>query len=125
MKVITDERCTTYHSAGHPERPQRISGTLELLRGQAELPIEWAEPLLVADETILRAHSNEFLTLVTNSRDDFDGDTPWHPDIAAHARRSVGGALQALAAARKGVMAFSLLRPPGHHTMRNRAMGFC
>jgi acetoin utilization deacetylase AcuC-like enzyme len=56
---------------------------------------------------------------------EFDGDTPAYPDIAAHARRSAGCALQALAAAKTGQTAFSLMRPPGHHAMPNRAMGFC
>jgi acetoin utilization deacetylase AcuC-like enzyme len=126
MKIITDERCTGYHRAGHPERPQRISRTAEKLRTQTDLPIVWAEPLAaVADEVILRAHTKEHLASVKAAAGDFDGDTPTHPNIFEHARRSVGGALQALAAARKGEMAFSLLRPPGHHATRDRAMGFC
>jgi acetoin utilization deacetylase AcuC-like enzyme len=126
MKIITDERCTGYHRAGHPERPQRISRTLEKLRGQTELPMVWAEPLAaVEDDIILRAHTKEHLARVKAAADDFDGDTPTHPNIFEHARRSVGGALQALAAARKGEMAFSLLRPPGHHATQARAMGFC
>ena len=126
MKIITDERCTGYHSAGHPERPQRISRTIEKLRGQTGLPIAWAEPLAeVPDEIILRAHSKEHLARVKAAAEDFDGDTPAHPDIFEHARRSIGGALQALASARKGDMSFSLSRPPGHHATRDRAMGFC
>jgi acetoin utilization deacetylase AcuC-like enzyme len=56
---------------------------------------------------------------------DFDADTPAYPDIADHARRSAGGALQTLAAAKAGQTAFSLLRPPGHHATAERAMGFC
>lgn len=126
MKIITDERCTGYHRPGHPERPQRISRTLEKLRAQKELPIDWVEPLAkVEDEIILRAHTKEHLARVKAAAEDFDGDTPTHPDIFGHALRSVGGALQALALARKGEMAFSLLRPPGHHATRDRAMGFC
>jgi acetoin utilization deacetylase AcuC-like enzyme len=126
MKIITDERCTGYHRAGHPERPQRISRTLEKLRAQTELPITWTEPLVaVEDEVILRAHSKAHLARVKTGAEDFDGDTPTHPNIFEHAHRAVGGALQALAVARKGEMAFSLLRPPGHHATRDQAMGFC
>jgi acetoin utilization deacetylase AcuC-like enzyme len=125
MKVITDERCLGYSSPGHPERPQRISGTLEHLRAQKDLALTWAEPLPVDDAAILRAHTREHLARVKAAADDFDGDTPTHPNIFEHAQRSIGGGLHALRAARQGEMSFSLLRPPGHHATRERAMGFC
>jgi len=125
MRIITDERCTDYSSPGHPERPARISRTVERLREQKELAIDWSAPAAVNDEAILRAHTKEHLARVKAAVEDFDGDTPRHPGIFEHAQRSIGGALSALAATRKGEVAFSLLRPPGHHATRERAMGFC
>lgn len=125
MKIITDERCTGYSSAGHPERPARVSRTVEMLREQKELAITWSTPAEVEDAMILRAHTKDHLARVKAAAVEFDGDTPAHPDIFGHAQRSIGGGLAALAAARKGEPAFSLLRPPGHHATRERAMGFC
>jgi len=124
MKIITDERCIKYSAPGHPERPARISRTLEKLRGQTELPISWATPLPADEAAILRAHSARHVARLEES-EDFDGDTPAYPDIANHARRSVGGALAALKSAREGETAFSLIRPPGHHATRDQSMGFC
>ncbi|MEQ1776877.1 MAG: hypothetical protein ABL891_24070, partial [Burkholderiales bacterium] len=125
MNIISDERCTHYEAYGHPERPARITGTLNKLRQQFDIEIDWHEPAKVADKSILRAHSAEHLRRVDKADGDFDGDTPAHKDIGLHARRSAGGALKALELARKGKMAFSLLRPPGHHATSDRAMGFC
>src|SRR5438309_11719725 len=108
--------------ARHPERPQRIERTAPLLKDRHP-GWEWREPHAANEATLLRAHSPAHIERIAKASDDFDLDTPVYPDIDKYAMKSAGAAVGAGRADLSGERAFSLMRPPGHHATRNRAMG--
>jgi acetoin utilization deacetylase AcuC-like enzyme len=122
VQIFHDPRCTEYGRPGHPERPERIVRTVPLLNSRHG-NWQWRTPPAASDQELLRAHSREHLGRIANASQDFDLDTPAHSNIDFYARQSAGAAIES--AASEGKRAFSLMRPPGHHAMRDRAMGFC
>ena len=124
MTIITDERCTSYESPGHPERPFRVANSIKKIKELSEIKIEWAKPPTAPINKVLRAHSKNHLQRLDEPHD-FDGDTAYHKNIRDHALRGAGGALKAIELAKADTPHFSLLRPPGHHATKDRAMGFC
>lgn len=86
---------------------------------------EWRAPEEASDEMLLRAHTSAHLDRVKDATTDFDADTAAHPGIFGHAVRGTGAAVGVAREALKRNFAFSLMRPPGHHATRDRAMGFC
>ncbi len=111
MIIFHDPRCTEYSAPGHPERPARISRTAPLLKNRHSKWL-WRVPKAATEEQLLRAHSREHITRIKTPTHDFDAG-------------SAGAAIDAARTALAGERAFSLMRPPGHHATRNRAMGFC
>ncbi len=125
MLILYDPQCATYGASTRPEQPIRVTHTATHLRTRHP-EWTWRTPTpTVPESTLLLAHTPEMLARLEIPRD-FDDDTPFVPDIAAHARRAVGAAIDATEhALREGTPVFSLMRPPGHHATAEHPMGFC
>jgi len=124
MIIFHDPHCLDYSAPGHPERPERIARTVPLLKVRHP-NWQWRVPRAATNEELLRAHTRELIQRVEKAVGDFDLDTPGFPNIDKYAKQSAGAAIEAGRAALGGARAFSLMRPPGHHATRDRAMGFC
>jgi acetoin utilization deacetylase AcuC-like enzyme len=102
-------------TGGHPESPRRLEVLLEKFDGAVA-----AEPAGVGD--IERCHARGYIERIRaiDHVTMLDPDTICTPTSFDAALLAAGSAIEAT---RRGGFAFG--RPPGHHALPDRAMGFC
>jgi acetoin utilization deacetylase AcuC-like enzyme len=123
MIILHDPLCAEYGSHMRPEQPARVLRSAAHLRS-THPDWTWQKAAIADESLLLTAHTPALLERLQHAPD-IDVDTPYFPGIYDHARRAVGAAVTAADLASDGKSSFALMRPPGHHCTRTRAMGFC
>jgi acetoin utilization deacetylase AcuC-like enzyme len=132
MHLFADDRFTQHETGEHPEQPERNKRLVELVNGPG-----WKNKLTrgairtATREELLRVHTAAYLDKLdafhAKGGGRIDPDTVVGPKSVAVAADAAGTAIAAVDAVMAGDdrRAMAIVRPPGHHALADRAMGFC
>ena len=132
LTLFTSERFADHLTPpGHPERVERHEVMQVVASEFRQRDGRVVEPRAASEEELGRIHDRDYLTQIRETAGRataLDPDTYTSPESYEVARLAAGAAITAVdhvLEAGNGARAMALVRPPGHHAERGRAMGFC
>ena len=131
LTIFTSDRFADHLTPpGHPERLERAEVMQVIASEFRRDGGDVREPQAATEQQVARVHDREYISLLSETSGRataLDADTFTSPDSYEVALLAAGAAIgcvdQVLEAS--GRRALAMVRPPGHHAERNRAMGFC
>jgi len=130
--IVYDPIFLKHDQPGHPENAKRLESIITGLKEKdlIEKVVKIESRQAVTDEITL-CHSQDYVEYVKeyckNGGGYLDPDTYSNNFSYLSAATAVGSSIELTKAVIKGELknGFALLRPPGHHALANKSMGFC